>query len=287
MVQSQSEKKHRSADDERHSAARGFSSILAPMKNLSHTPRSSANAASSGRTTSRSPRRSMRPEPLELGERVAHLELDGDAECRLQPRLDPRFELARGRRRGGGAQEMVGEERLLAVLFLGGADHVVEHAGIVVDVAVIDVVGQLHLIFERLALILHPLPGDEAAERDEARERRQSRLGVAVGHGGADAEIKSEQQEQDGDGGVDLQQDRDAAGKRRNAEEQHVASAQHHAGVGKQRVEVAARDVAEAFEQHGARRKLATIETARAPRRGRPRSVAVLVFVAASKTTSS
>ena len=70
------------------------------MKNLSHTPRSWAIAASSGETKSRSPWRSRRPEPLELGQRVAHLEIEVDAECLAAASLDPRFELVGGGRRG-------------------------------------------------------------------------------------------------------------------------------------------------------------------------------------------
>jgi hypothetical protein len=58
-------------------------------------------------------------------------------------------------------------ERFFDLLFLGGADDVVENAGIIVDVAIVDVIGEFHLIFERLPLIAHPLGDDEAAERDQ------------------------------------------------------------------------------------------------------------------------
>src|SRR5262249_53334243 len=92
------------------------------------------------------------PEAVALAERVVDLEIDLDTERRLEPALDRVVELGLGRRRLGNAQEIVGEERLLAFLVLGGADDVVEYPGIVVDVAEVDVVGQLLLVLERLRL---------------------------------------------------------------------------------------------------------------------------------------
>ena len=125
-------------------------------------------------------------------------------------------------------QEMVREERLFDLLFLGGADDVVENAGIIVDIAVVDVVGQLRLIFERLALIAHPLGDDEAAERDRRAQGRKRRLHILVFDAGAKAQIKAEHQKQYGDGGVEIDQDRNAAGERWHAACRHCSSPRGH-----------------------------------------------------------
>ena len=96
-------------------------------------------------------------EPLELVERVADIEVDVDAEGRAQPVLDAPIELRGDWRRSRFMQEMIGEERLFDLLLFGGADDVIENAGVVVDVAIVDVVGQLDLVLERLPLVAHPL----------------------------------------------------------------------------------------------------------------------------------
>ena len=147
-------------------------------------------------------------------------------------------------------QEVVGQERLLAFLLLGRADDVVEDAGVVVDVAEVDVVGELLLIHQRLALILHPLPRDEAAERDQPAHRRKCAFHLVVLDRGRDAEIESEHQEQHRHRRSEVEQDRDAADERGHAEEQFVQRAHHDLHVRKQGVEVRACDVAEILDQH-------------------------------------
>src|SRR5215831_20712532 len=110
-------------------------------------------------------------EPFQLRQGLADLERDRDAERVLEPSLDPPLQLVLRRRRRSRRGEIIGEERLLALLLLGSPDDGFEHAGIVVGVAEIDVVGNLLVILERLALELEPLPYQEAAERHQAAER--------------------------------------------------------------------------------------------------------------------
>jgi hypothetical protein len=87
---------------------------------------------------------------------------------------------------------VIGEERFLDLLFLRRADHIVKNAGIVVDVAIVNVVGQLDLVLERLALIAHPLRDDEAAECDQRAQGGKRRLHVLVLDAGTQAEIKAD-----------------------------------------------------------------------------------------------
>ena len=105
--------------------------------------RSSRTSASwSGNTVETAAVAPQQAEPLELCQRVVAFEIDVGAECLPQPVLDPPVELVAGRPVARREQEIVGQESFLAFLLLGGADDVVEDAGVVVDVAVVDVVGQ-------------------------------------------------------------------------------------------------------------------------------------------------
>src|SRR5204863_813837 len=99
---------------------------------------------------------------IEPAERLTDLELDCQAEGRFEPSLDPTLELGLRWRRRGSAQEIIRQERLLALLLLGRADDVIEHPGIVIDVAKIDVLAELLLMLERLALVAQPLPHHES-----------------------------------------------------------------------------------------------------------------------------
>ena len=96
--------------------------------------------------------------------------------------------------------------------------------------------------------------------REERTQSRKRRLHVLIFDARAKAEIKAEHQKQYRDGGVEIDQDRNAARERRHTEHELVGVAHHHAGIRKQRLEVAAGDVAEAFQQHRAGRDFAALE---------------------------
>ena len=95
---------------------------------------------------------------FELGQRVVAFKIDIGAKCLfLKPGFDMPVERIVCGHAVGLEQEVIGEKRLLAFLLFRLADQRVEHTGIVVDVAVVDVVGQRFLMDQRLALEFHPL----------------------------------------------------------------------------------------------------------------------------------
>src|SRR6202043_3286171 len=87
-------------------------------------------------------------------------------------------------------QAVIGQQRFLPILLLRLADEVAEDAGIVVDVAVVDIVGELLLMDQRLAVEISPLPQQEGAEREQAGERGQRLLRVVIADRAAEAEIE-------------------------------------------------------------------------------------------------
>jgi len=111
------------------------------------------------------------------------------------------------------------------------------------------------------------LSHDEAAERDQAAERRERACGLVVCYIRRQPEIKADDQEEHRDGGGELQQDGHAARQRRTAEQKLVGQAQHDADIGKQRVEIDAGDVAEVFDEHRAWPQLVAGQTLALPRR--------------------
>ena len=151
-------------------------------KKLSQMRSSRTSASSSGSTESRSPSRCNSPSRSSFASASSHSKSTSAPKVCLQPGLDAPVERVFGRRAARREQEVIGQERLLAFLLLGLADDVVEDAGVVVDVAVVDVVGQDLLVQQRLALESHPLRHDEAAERDQAAERGERAGHVVVLH---------------------------------------------------------------------------------------------------------
>src|SRR5581483_6217248 len=95
---------------------------------------------------------------------------------------------------------------------------VVENSGVVVDVAVVDVVGHLLLMDQGLAMKTPPLPQHKGAKREQPAERSQRLLRVAVADGPANAEIETNHSEQHRQRRGELEQDRNAADERRHAE---------------------------------------------------------------------
>src|SRR3954464_10267464 len=65
-------------------------------------------------------------EPFEFAERIVDLEIDIDPECLMEPALDALIELFLCRRGGRRDQEIIGQERLLAFLILGGTNDGIE-----------------------------------------------------------------------------------------------------------------------------------------------------------------
>jgi len=139
------------------------------------------------------------------------------------------------------------------------------------------------------------LPQYKGAEREQPAERGKRLLGVVVVYGAAEAEIESGHDKQNRHGRGELEQDRDAADDRRHAERESVEQAHHHPHVWKQRLEIAARDMAEIFEQHratadfvsaspGARQHLAGFGRRHAVRLGRDHQHHVVIDLDLERT---
>ena len=89
-------------------------------------------------------------------------------------------------------KEEIGKQRFLAFLVLGRTDDGVEEAGIVVEIAEVEIVGDVELVAQCLALIFQPLMRDEAAESQKAahhRDRLLEQVFVVVA-GGAKANAR-------------------------------------------------------------------------------------------------
>ena len=149
-------------------------------------------------------------------------------------------------------QAVIGEQRFLAFLLLRLVDQITENAGVVVDVAIVDIVGQLLLMDQRLTVEVSPLPQQEGAQREQAAERGQRLFEIIVAERTIDAKIEAGDQKQDHQGRGELDQDRDAAKNGWYAQHELVGQAHHHPHIGKQRLEIGARDVPEILEQHRA-----------------------------------
>ena len=151
------------------------------VKNSFHSRASRASASGNGSTE----RRPSVADEIETFSRASAVSISKSAETpntARQQLLDPRIECLARERRCRRQQAVIGEQRFLPVLILRLADHVAEDAGIIVDVAVVDVVGELLLMDQRLAVEISPLPQQEGAQREQAAERGQRLLHVVVAH---------------------------------------------------------------------------------------------------------
>jgi hypothetical protein len=106
---------------------------------------------------------------------------------------------------------------------------------------------------QRLALESDPLLKEETAECNEAAQRRQRAGPFLVADRVRKTQIETRDQEQHGERRGKLEQDRDAADQRRDAERELIPQAHHNADIRKQGIEVGACDVLEVFQQHGSR----------------------------------
>src|SRR6185436_17323431 len=112
------------------------------------------------------------PQPAQLAYAVGDLEVELSFPTPREPVLDAAVQLVGGERSLRGAQEVVGEHRLLDLFLLRGVEQVVEHAGVVVEVAEVEVVRQRLHELDLAVLELAELAHEEAAERREARTER-------------------------------------------------------------------------------------------------------------------
>jgi hypothetical protein len=85
-----------------------------------------------------------------------------------EKRLGARVERLARQRLVRRQQAIVGKQSLFPILVLRLADDVGEYAEIIVDVAVVDIVGRLLLMDQRLEVEISPLPQQEGAERKQA-----------------------------------------------------------------------------------------------------------------------
>src|SRR5262249_19359826 len=127
---------------------------------------------------------------------------------------------------------------------LGSGDQVVKNARIIVDVAEIDIFGELHVVLECLMLVFQPLAHSETTERHDPHQRSECRFHVVVGNRPRSTQINSRHKEQDGNRGVELEYDGNAARNRRYAEKGLVEIAHDDARIWKKSVEIAARNIA-------------------------------------------
>ncbi len=190
--------------------------------------------------------------PSQPRQGVVDIEIGGDADHAHQKLLDSRIKHLACDRPRFGQQAVIGQQHFFPVLVLRLTDQVGEDAGIIVDVAVVDVVGEFFLMDQRLAVEISPLPQQEGAQRQQSGERGQRLLQVPVVDRAGKTEVEAGDQKQHRHGRCQLDQDRHAAENGRHAQRKMVEQAPHHTYIGKQRLEIGARNVAEILEQHRA-----------------------------------
>ena len=173
---------------------------------------------------------------------VIDVEIGENSDDSRQKLFDPRIEYVTRDGLRFDQQAVIGKQHFLPVLILRLADQVAEDAGIIVDVAVVDVVGDLLLMDQRLAVEISPLPQQESAQRQYSAERGQRVLHVPVLHRAGKAEIEAGDQKQHRQSRRQLDQDRYAAENCRHAQHEMVEQAPHYPYIGKQRLEIGTRN---------------------------------------------
>src|SRR5262249_30796397 len=101
---------------------------------------------------------------IECLKRMGNLKIEVDSEIFCEPGLDTRRDFACRQRRLCLVDEVVCEHSFLALLVLGSGDQVIENAGVIVDVAEVDIFSELHVVLQGFMLMFLPLPYGEAAE---------------------------------------------------------------------------------------------------------------------------
>src|ERR1700738_769325 len=142
---------------------------------------------------------------IERLECIGDLEINIDREVFCEPRLDTACNLGRRWRYLRFADEVICKGRFLGFLVLGSGDQVVKNARIIVDIAEIDIFGELHVIPQCLMLIFQPLAHGNATEPHNPHQSSECRFHVVVCNRPRSAEINSRHEEQDGNRGVELE----------------------------------------------------------------------------------
>src|SRR5262245_21115638 len=117
---------------------------------------------------------------IERLERIANLEINIDCKAFCEPRLDTVYNVGRRWCYLRLADEMICKGRFLGLLVLGSGDQIVKNARIVIDVAKIDIFGELHVILQGLMLIFQPLAHRKATERHDPHQGNECPFNVGV-----------------------------------------------------------------------------------------------------------
>src|SRR5262245_21446725 len=143
--------------------------------------------------------------PIERLERIGNLEINIDRKALCEPRLDTACNVGRRWRYLRLADEMICKGRFLGLLVLGSGDQIVKNARIIIDIAKIDIFGELHVILQGWMLIFQPLAHRKATERHDPHQGNERPFNVGVFNRPRTAEINPRHKEQDGNRGVELE----------------------------------------------------------------------------------
>src|SRR5262245_60088905 len=123
---------------------------------------------------------SKETKPIEGLERIGNLEINIDRKAFCEPGLDAVCNVGRRWRYLGLADEMICKGRFLGLLVLGGGDQMVKNARIIIDIAKIDIFGELHVILQGSMLIFQPLANRKATERHDPQQGNECPFSVGV-----------------------------------------------------------------------------------------------------------
>ena len=117
---------------------------------------------------------------IERLERIGNLEINIDPKVFCEPPLDTVCNVGRRWRYLRLADEMICKGRFLGLLVLGSGDQIVENARIIIDIAKIDIFGELHVMLQGLMLIFQPLANRKATERHDPHQGNECPFNVGV-----------------------------------------------------------------------------------------------------------
>src|SRR5262249_46979179 len=113
-------------------------------------------------------------------ERIGNLEINIDRKVFCEPPLDTVCNVGCCWSFLRLADEMICKGRFLGLLVLGSGDQIVENARIIIDIAKIDIFGELHVILQGLMLIFQPLTNRKATERHNPQQGNKCPLHIGV-----------------------------------------------------------------------------------------------------------
>src|ERR1700730_15850384 len=142
---------------------------------------------------------------IERFECIGDLEIAIDRRVFGEPRLDTACNLGRRWRYLRFADEVICKGRFLGFLVLGSGDQVVKNARIIVDIAEIDIFGELHVILQCLMLIFQPLAHGNATERHNHKKHRGAVFHVVAPTRPRPPKKNPRHKEQDGNRGVEVE----------------------------------------------------------------------------------